>query len=76
MLLSDAIRHYGSKAKLAQVLQVTRGAVSQWVSAGSLPPFRQLQLQAMTRGKLLAGLADSNRRKRKGNRRAGQNRKR
>jgi DNA-binding transcriptional regulator YdaS (Cro superfamily) len=53
MKTSDAIKHFGSQAATAQALSINPAAVAQW---GKFPPaLRQLQLEAVTDGKLRAG---------------------
>lgn len=51
MTLDQAIRHYGNRNRLAQVLGVSRQAVCAW---RTIPPLRQLQIQSATRGRLKA----------------------
>lgn len=49
MKKSDAISVVGSKAKLARLLKVTKGAVSQW--GEDLPELRALQLEKLLKTK-------------------------
>lgn len=52
MTTQDAVKHYGSQAKLAAALGIKQGSVAGW---GEHPPaIRQLQLQQITRGRLRA----------------------
>ena len=52
MKTQDAITHAGGSLKLAQLLKLTSGAISQW---GDYPPEnRQLQLERITLGALKA----------------------
>lgn len=52
MTKDQAIKHFGTQAKLAAALGMTQGSVSLW---GEFPPaVRQLQLQALTGGDLKA----------------------
>jgi DNA-binding transcriptional regulator YdaS (Cro superfamily) len=52
MTTKQAIDYFGSAAKLAQALKVTKGAVSQW---GEQPPYlRQVQLELLSSGLLKA----------------------
>jgi hypothetical protein len=48
----DAINFFGSQAKLADALQITRQAVNLWPD--EVPLGRAYQLQVLTRGKLKA----------------------
>jgi len=50
MKKSEAIAFFGSAAKVAAVLRVTRGAVSSW--GDDLPPLRQYQLSLASNGAL------------------------
>ena len=47
-----AIQWAGSQRKLARLLQITEGAVSQWVSAGMVPEGRAYQLEVLSAGTL------------------------
>lgn len=52
MKTDAAIKHAGSVSKLADLLDITAGAISQW---GDYPPdARQLQLERITVGALKA----------------------
>ncbi|QKJ67467.1 helix-turn-helix domain-containing protein [Deefgea piscis] len=44
---NKAIELYGSPSALAKALGVTAGAVSQWITKGSVPPMRVYQLQVL-----------------------------
>mgnify|MGYP005990854593 CR=1 FL=1 len=48
--LQQVIEYYGSQAKLAELLGVTRAAVTQWVNDGGLPPLRAIQIEVMSGG--------------------------
>lgn len=48
--LQQVIGHYGSQSKLAELLGVTRAAVTQWVNDGVLPPLRAIQIEVMSGG--------------------------
>lgn len=50
----DLINYYGSKKKLADALGVTQPAVSQWLSAGGLPPARAIDVELVTHGQFKA----------------------
>ena len=52
MTYSEAIAHFGTQTKLAEALGMTQGSVSAW--EGFIPPLRQIQLQTITGGKLMA----------------------
>ena len=52
MTLDEAREHFGTYAKVAAALGISKGAVSQW--NGEIPEDRQLQLHKLTRGVLKA----------------------
>lgn len=52
--MEELLEYFGGQAALAKALDVTRGAVSQWVAAGALPPFRAIEVEMITRGKFKA----------------------
>jgi DNA-binding transcriptional regulator YdaS (Cro superfamily) len=52
MLTKDAIAHFGSQAGLARALNIKPPSVADW--GETVPPLRQLQLEALTGGKLRA----------------------
>lgn len=52
MRTSDAIEHFGSQAALARALNIKPPSVADW--GDSVPPLRQLQIEALTGGKLRA----------------------
>ncbi|MDO6706754.1 Cro/CI family transcriptional regulator [Photobacterium sp. 1_MG-2023] len=51
--LVAAIQHFKSQKKLAEVMKVTPGLVSQWKSIG-MPDARVYELHVKTKGKLKA----------------------
>lgn len=52
MTKDQAVEHFGTQVLLAQALVMSQGSVSLW---GEFPPpLRQLQLEALTGGKLKA----------------------
>ena len=52
MKTSDAIKHFGTQQKLAAALGIVQSSVAEW---GEYPPsLRQLQIAALTGGKLKA----------------------
>ena len=51
MTKDEAIAEFGTQAKLAEALGMTQGSVSLWEK---VPPLRQLQIEALTGGKLRA----------------------
>jgi transcriptional repressor of cell division inhibition gene dicB len=53
MTKEDAIKFFGTQAKLAEAIGMSQGSVSLWGS--SPPPLRQLQIEALTAGALKAG---------------------
>lgn len=48
----DAINHFGSAAKLARALGLTRAAITLWPER--IPIGRQYQIEVVTQGKLVA----------------------
>lgn len=52
MTLEDAKEYFGTYAKVADALGISKGAVSQW--NGSIPEERQLELHRLTKGALKA----------------------
>lgn len=57
MNMNDAIKHFGSKTKLAAALGIQPSAVTQW--GESVPESRQYQIQVLTKGKLKASASRS-----------------
>ena len=55
VLTKDAIDHFGSQTALAQALDIRQASVAGW--GKTVPPLRQLQIQALTKGKLRADKA-------------------
>jgi len=53
-IVDDIIDWAGSQTALANLLGVSRGAVSQWRAAGGIPAVRAVQLERMTSGKFRA----------------------
>lgn len=51
MLIRDAIKYFGSKAKLAEALGVNRSAISNW-KGDLVPKVRAYELERLTKGKL------------------------
>lgn len=52
--LQQVIEYYGSQSKVADLLGVTRAAVTQWVNDGVLPPLRAIQIEVLTDGQFKA----------------------
>jgi hypothetical protein len=52
MTLEEAREYFGNYAKLADALDISKGAISQW--DGVIPESRQLQLHKLTKGALKA----------------------
>ena len=55
MRTKDAILHFGNKLKLAQALEISKSAISQW--GDEVPELRAYQIERLTGGKLKAGVA-------------------
>lgn len=51
MTKDEAIKHFGSVGAVAAALGIKQPSVSDW---GEIPPYRQLQLEILTKGKLKA----------------------
>ena len=54
MKKSDVLAHFGGVIATAKALGVTQPAVTQWTDP--LPELRQLEIEALTRGELRAGV--------------------
>lgn len=52
MNITDAIKYFGSKKKLADALGVRPSAVTQW--GDKIPSVRQFQIQVISKNKLKA----------------------
>ncbi|MEN8616675.1 Cro/CI family transcriptional regulator [Shewanella baltica] len=52
MKTKDAISHFGNKLKLAEALNVTKSAISQW--GDDVPELRAYQIERLTGGELKA----------------------
>lgn len=52
MNMNEAIKHFGSKTKLAAALGIHPSAVTQW--GETIPASRQYQLQVISKNKLKA----------------------
>ena len=52
MTLPDAREYFGSYAKIAKALKISKGAVTQW--NGVIPESRQLEIHRITKGALKA----------------------
>ncbi|MDT3321932.1 Cro/CI family transcriptional regulator [Shewanella sp. SP1S2-4] len=52
MKTKDAISHFGNKLKLAEALNVTKSAISQW--GDDVPELRAYQIERLTGGELRA----------------------
>ncbi|HEJ1325755.1 TPA: Cro/CI family transcriptional regulator [Pseudomonas aeruginosa] len=50
MTKSDAIKHFGSKSKLAAALGISYAAVQQWDE--EIPMLRQYEIERITKGAL------------------------
>ena len=51
MTKDDAISEFGTQVALSEALGITQGTVSSW---GKVPILRQLQIEALTGGRLKA----------------------
>lgn len=51
MLIRDAIKHFGNKAKLAEALGVNRSAITNW-KGDLVPKVRAYELERLTKGRL------------------------
>ena len=54
MTPNQAIQHFGDQKAVAKFSNRTKGAVSQWVKAGKIPPLAQLLLEQASNGVLMA----------------------
>lgn len=54
MLIEEIITHFGSRAKLARLLEVDRSAVTQWCNDNAFPPKRAIQIEVLSEGKFKA----------------------
>ncbi len=54
MQLDEAIKHYKTQRRLAEVLSVGEPCISNWRSRGKIPAMAQLKIQKLSRGKLKA----------------------
>ena len=57
MRKNDVINHFGSMTKAAEVLGLTKSAVSQWPD--EIPQRRAYEIEKLTNGKLKAKLTQS-----------------
>ena len=54
MIIDEIIVYFGSRAKLARLLQVDRSAVTMWIKERALPPKRAIEIEVLSEGKFLA----------------------
>lgn len=52
MTLAEAREHFGTYARIARALDISRSAITQW--NGEIPEERQLELHRLTKGALRA----------------------
>ena len=52
MNLADAVKHFGTKSRLAKALGLARSSVTGW--GEEIPWLRQCELEVLTKGKLIA----------------------
>ncbi len=57
MTLDQAITHFKSQRRLAQVLAVNESCVSNWRKRKGIPAIQQLRIQKLSRNKLKADLS-------------------
>ena len=50
----QVVTHFGSQAKLARALNVTRQAITLWKSADLIPPGNAVEIERLTDGKFKA----------------------
>ena len=53
-MMDELLEYFGGQAALAKALNVTRGAVCQWVASGGVPAFRAIEIEQLTHGKFKA----------------------
>jgi hypothetical protein len=53
MTFAQVIEYFGTQVAVARALHMTQGAISPWQHSG-IPSIRQIQIQTITGGKLLA----------------------
>ena len=51
MEFKEALKHYGSRNKIAKALGIHRQAITRWAYSG-IPELRQYELETLTGGKL------------------------
>ena len=52
--MEKIIDWFGGRAQMAKALGVSRVAITQWAQAGTMPPKRAIQVEALTGGELKA----------------------
>ena len=52
--MDKLIEHFVNQSGLARALKVDPAAVSQWLSAGRIPPRRAIEIEMITGGKFKA----------------------
>jgi DNA-binding transcriptional regulator YdaS (Cro superfamily) len=55
MNYADILDHFKTQVAAAQALGINQSNLSDWKGRGAIPPLRQLELEALTAGKLRAG---------------------
>lgn len=54
MTVDQVVKHFGSVAKTALALKMTRQAIYAWRYRGGIPKMAQYHIQVLTEGRLLA----------------------
>jgi DNA-binding transcriptional regulator YdaS (Cro superfamily) len=52
--LVELVAYFGTQDKMADALEVTQGAVSQWIATGGLPARRAIEVERITKGRFKA----------------------
>lgn len=52
--LVELVAYFGTQDKMADALEVTQGAVSQWIATGGLPARRAIEIERITKGRFKA----------------------
>lgn len=56
MSIDEAIKEFGSQAKLCSALNIHRQSIRQWRKQGYVPHKHQIKIQQLTNGRLIADL--------------------
>lgn len=52
--LIELVVYFGTQSNMADALEVTQGAVSQWITAGGVPAGQAIKIERMTKGRFKA----------------------